>query len=158
MWSSSPSNPSAGTYRSKYSVLFSLRARLFGAVLGAGLCLGAGDIVGAPPPYFEAESVLLEYFAALQAGDVGALERLLGGELKASRLRLLRNPEYTFELVRDYGVAEFRILDLQRLDSGDMAATVDTWLQPSEKLSYRLTMRRGGLLGGFQIVASEVVP
>ena len=128
---------------------------LGGPLLSVTLCLGAAS---SPLPPEEAEAVLNSYFVALQAGDVAALGRILGGELRTSRSSLLQNPDYPYELVRDYGDAEFAILDLQVLGYGDVVATVETWLSPSERLRHRLTLRRVSSSEDFRIVDSEIRP
>lgn len=157
MWSSSSRSLSVGGPRGGRRTLTFSRG-LFAVLLGIGLCLGVGGAIGDQAPRDEAESVLVGYFMALQTGDVDALGRILGGELRASMSGLLQNPEYGLDLVRDYGGAEFEVQALQVLDSGDAVATVVTLLPPSERLRHRLRLRRGESSADFQIVESEFIP
>jgi len=133
-------------------------AGLLATLLGIGICLEAGDATAVEAPRDEAESVLFGYFTALQTGDIDALGRILGGALRESMSELLENPDYPSDLIRDYGGADFEIVDLQVLESGDVVTTVDTLLPPSEQLRHRLTLRRGESSEGFQIVESEFLP
>ncbi|MFN2302655.1 MAG: hypothetical protein ACK2TV_02895 [Anaerolineales bacterium] len=59
----------------------------------------------------DAEKVLNRYFAALQSGDVEALQSLLGGELLEKRLRLLKNPTYPPYLRTTYQTTIFTIVE-----------------------------------------------
>ena len=156
MWSLSSSALRAPVGQSRFQLRLPVLIWLGGLLLSVTLNLGAA--ASPPPPDEEAGAVLQSYFAALQTGDVTALGRILGGKLLTSRTSLLQNPDYPYELVRDYGDAEFDILGLQVLDSGDVVATVDSWLSPSERLRHRLTLRRGNSSEGFQIVGSEIIP
>jgi hypothetical protein len=106
----------------------------------------------------EAQGLLQSYFSALQNGNVAVLRELLGGELGAGRAALLQNPEYGLELVKSYAGSDFDVIDFQVLESGDVVATVDTWLDASESIRNRFTMRRPSASEGFLIVDSEVVP
>jgi len=158
MSSSSLGNLSARGRRCADRIPLLFWAGLLAALLCLRMCLEAGSAIAAQAPRDEAESVLFSYFTALQTGDVEALGWILGGELRDSMSALLENPDYGSDLVRDYGGADFEIVDLQSLDSGDVVATVDTLLPPYERLRHRLTLRRGGSSEGIQIVRSEFVP
>ncbi|VAW83690.1 hypothetical protein MNBD_GAMMA16-1402 [hydrothermal vent metagenome] len=65
-----------------------------------------------PPDSAQAEVVMNQYFTALAGGDIATLKVLLGGKLKAKRVLLLNNPEYTNYLVTTYANASFQILDI----------------------------------------------
>ena len=156
MWSLSSSALRAPVGQSRFQLRLPVLIWLGGLLLSVTLNLGAA--ASPPPPDEEAGAVLQSYFAALQTGDVTALGRSLGGELRTSRSGLFRNRDYRHELLRGYGGAEFDIVDLQVLDSGDVVATVDTWLSPSERLRHRLTLRRASFSEDFRIVDSELIP
>lgn len=122
------------------------------------LSLGVRGSGGGPEPSEEAHTLLQRYFSALQTGNVAVLGNVLGGELRASRAGLLQNPDYALDLVQSYSTSAFDIIELQVLESGDVVATVDTWLDASERIRHRLTIRRAVGSDGYLIVDSEIVP
>lgn len=154
MWSSSSNSPSrvsrSGCWR---------RPRCPPWMAGALLLLtvGVASAEGLDPRE-QAEALLERYFSALQTGNVAVLGQVLGGELRAARVGLLHNPEYGLELVRSYAESEFDIVQMQVLGSGDVLATVDTWLGASERLRSRLTLSEASATKGYRIVNSESVP
>ncbi|MFN2200538.1 MAG: hypothetical protein ACK2UO_05000 [Caldilineaceae bacterium] len=111
-----------------------------------------------PEPRDEAQRLLQTYFNALQTGNVAVLREVLGGEFGDSQADLLQNPEYELELVQSYAGSDFDVIDVQILESGDVVATVDTWLDASEWIRNRLTLSRPSASQRLRIVHREVVP
>jgi hypothetical protein len=130
-------------------------ARALASALLLNLAVGAASET---PTRDEAEALLESYFTALKTGDVATLGELLGGSLRDSRRGLLENPDYGSHLVADYADTDFDVIDYQVLESGDVVATVDTWLTPSERVRYRLTLQHSAATGLLHIVHADVVP
>jgi len=121
------------------------------------LCVGVSGSE-TPEPRDEAQRLLQTYFNALQTGNVAVLREVLGGEFGDSQADLLQNPEYELELVQSYAGSDFDVIDVQILESGDVVATVDTWLDASEWIRNRLTLSRPSASQRLRIVHREVVP
>ncbi len=155
MWSSSSKSPNR-VWRSR---IWDSNRRLRNWVV-AGLFLVSLGVSSSETSQLreEAQGLLQSYFSALQTGNVALLREVLGGELGADRASLTQNPEYGLELVRSYAGSDFEVIDLQVLESGDVVATVDTWLDASESIRNRFTIRRSSASEGFRIVHSEVLP
>jgi hypothetical protein len=89
----------------------------------------------------EAGPVLDAYFVALKTGDVAALGELLGGDLLASRRALLTNPLYPDQLIKDFGDAEFEVIDWSRHRTEAISVDVVVVLDANETVKWRLTMQ-----------------
>jgi len=63
-----------------------------------------------------AETLMTQYFQALQEGDTARLKSLLAGDLLDSRARLLSNPQYADQLRRLYSGAQFSVTRVEPHD------------------------------------------
>jgi hypothetical protein len=66
----------------------------------------------------------------------------LGGDLLASRRALLENPLYPDPLIKDFGDAEFEVIDWSRSPSKAISVDVSVMLGTNETVKWRLTMQR----------------
>jgi hypothetical protein len=90
----------------------------------------------------QAEEVMYQYFAALAGGDVGTLETLLGGRLKAKRTPLLNNPEYAGYLATAYVNASFQILGIHSTAPSTVSVDVLVYFSPDETIHNTYTLMR----------------
>jgi len=90
----------------------------------------------------QAEEVMYQYFAALAGGDIGTLETLLGGRLKAKRTPLLNNPEYAGYLATAYVNASFQILSIHGTTPNTVSVHVRVSFSQDETIHKMYTLER----------------
>jgi hypothetical protein len=124
------------------------------------LALGISNPVALAQPAFitETETVLDSYFSALKVGDINLIGDLIAGDLASKRNSLLSNPDYRDILIETYGNADFVVTDYEVEESGSVFATVDIWLDDTEKVRQRITLDRIAESDQLRIVDTEVLP
>ena len=94
------------------------------------------------PDSTQVEVVMNQYFTALAGGDITTMKTLLGGRLKAKRMLLLNNPEYTDYLVTTHANASFQILGIHSTAPNTVSVDVLISFSLDETIHKAYTLQR----------------